>query len=40
MEEIRKELQDLKEDLMIDKQKHYASRVGYIQQLMFNLKDK
>jgi len=40
MKEIIKELKDLKEDLMIDNQTHYASRVGYIQQLMFNLKDK
>jgi hypothetical protein len=40
MEEIRKELQDLKEDLLIENNTHLASRVGYIQQLLHNLKDK
>ena len=40
MEEIKKELQDLKEDLIADDYTHYASRIGYIQQLLFKLKDR
>lgn len=38
MEEIKKELQELKEDLLIDKHIHFASRVGYIQQLILKYK--